>query len=116
MLAVRDLRKVAWRRRHAHQHYTGYLTLTDETIRLSGRESATGIDVALSIPHQAINSVRIGTTADDQLAGEPAIVLEVADGEPILLQPIDSGRLEISSLARRLASAAKPPTFRAAAG
>jgi hypothetical protein len=115
MLAVRDLRRVAWRRRHAHQHYAGYLTLTDDTIRLSGRESATGIDVALSIPHQAINSVRIGTTADDQLAGEPAVVLEVADGAPILIRPIDTGRFEIDALARRLASAVEPMRPRAAA-
>jgi hypothetical protein len=116
MLAVRDLRKVAWRRRHAHQHYAGYLTLTDETIRLSGRESATGIDVALSIPHEAIGSARIGTTLEDELEGEQAVVLEVADGEPILVRPIGTGKREIQALARRLASAIEPSTYRATAG
>jgi hypothetical protein len=110
MLAVRDLRKVAWRRRHAHQHYAGYLTLTDELIRLSGRESATGIDVALSIPHEAIGSARIGT---DELTGEPAVVLEVADGEPILIRPIGTGPLELDVLARKLASTVEPSTYRA---
>jgi hypothetical protein len=113
MLAVRDLRKVAWRRRYARQHYAGYLALTDETIRLSGRESATGIDVALSIPCGAIGSARIGS---DELAGEPAVVLEVADGEPILIRPIGTGLLEIDTLARRLASAIGPSAARAAAG
>ena len=113
MLAVRDLRKVAWRRRYAHQHYAGYLTLTDEAIRLSGRESATGIDVALSIPHTAIGSAVIGT---DELADEPAVVLEVADGEPILIRPIGTGPLEIDTLVRRLACALEPSTYRATVG
>ena len=116
MLAVRDLRQVAWRRRHAHQHYAGYLTLTDEAIRLSGRESATGIDVALSIPHRAVDRIRIGTEPDDCLVGEPAIVLELADQAPILLRPIGTGRFDLDALARKLSAAVAPPTLRATAG
>jgi hypothetical protein len=73
------------------------------------RPPSTGIDAALSIPHEAIGSVRIGTSPDDQLGGQPTVVVEVADGEPILIRPIGTGRLEIDTLARRLSAAAKSP-------
>jgi hypothetical protein len=57
MLGVRDTRRVTWRRQHASQHYLGYVTVTDQGVRLAGREHETGIDVSLSIPHDAIRDL-----------------------------------------------------------
>jgi hypothetical protein len=105
MLALIDLRKVAWRRAGATTHYLGYMALGDESIRLSGRESGTGIDVGLSIPHGAIRSVHIGSGDEEQLVGEPAIVLELADRVPIFVRPVGTGALDTETLGRRLAAA-----------
>jgi hypothetical protein len=108
MLEIRDLRKVGWRRLHAQQHYLGYLTLTDQAVRLSGHEQATGIDVTLSIPPAAIDRVRIGH-ADERVAGERAIVLELVASEAVLVAPEDSTAADVDRLARRLAAAVHPP-------
>src|SRR6476660_6026214 len=109
MLNVRDLRQVAWRRRHAHKHYVGHIALTDEAVRLSGRETGTGIVAALSIPPTAIRGVRIGEGPNEQIVGERAIVLELDDDEPIYVRPVGTGVLELETLTRRLAAVAQPP-------
>src|SRR4051794_29990959 len=96
MLNVNDLRKVTWRRRSAAQRYDGYLVVTDQFVRLLGREEATGIDASLSIPHSAINSVEAGADGE--------IVLDVADGMPILVHAA-GGELAVAKLARRLVAA-----------
>jgi hypothetical protein len=97
MLTVNELRKVTWRRRSAEQSYVGYVVVTDQFVRLLGREDATGIDASLSIPHSAITGVHDG---DD---GE--LVLEVADGIPILLHAA-GGAPALVTLARRLVASA----------
>jgi hypothetical protein len=102
MLAIRELRKVAWHRVHVRRPYVGYLTLTDDIVRLAGREEETGIDVALSIPLTAIDRVRVA--ADACLDAERSIVLDLADGEPIRVVPLDGTRAEVERLARRLAA------------
>jgi hypothetical protein len=96
MLNVNDVRKVAWRRQSAPQRYEGYAVVTDEVLRLAGREEATGIDASLSIPHAAIRAVR---ATDDG-----ALVLDVADGIPIVVHPA-GGSLALATLARRLSAA-----------
>jgi len=109
MLGVRDLRRVAWRRLSAPQHYIGYVTITDDVIRLSGREEPTGIDVALSIPCAAVRHTHIGTLPEEQLAGESTLVLDVADGVPIVVRPIGIGELQLESLARKLRAVVVTP-------
>ena len=99
MLAIRELRKVAWRGPRARDRYLGYLALTDEAVRLSGRDESTSVDVALSIPHAALRAIR---------ASERTIVLELADGE-IAVTPVDGSSAEVERLAHRLA-AAEPPS------
>ncbi len=102
MLGVRDVRRVAWRRLHAPHHYLGYLTITDELISLSGREEPTGIGVSLSIPCAAVTRTHTGTLPEEQLAGESTVVLEVADGVPIVVRPVGTNDVGLESLARKL--------------
>jgi len=104
MLGVRDVRRVAWRRLHAPQHYLGYLTITDDVIGLSGREEPTGIGVSMSIPRNALTRMHSGTLPEEQLAGESTVVLEVADGVPIVVRPVGTNDLGLESLARKLRS------------
>jgi hypothetical protein len=106
MLNVHELRKIVWRRRSAAQEYDGYIVVLDDGIRLLGREQATGIDAALTIPWRAISQVRID---------EDTIVLDVADGVPILLRPF-GGEAALGRLARKLAAALEPPRAHARAG
>jgi len=102
MLGVRDTRRVAWRRQHAQRHYVGYVTVTEDTVRLAGREQATGIDVALSIPHTAIRKIRVAQNASESLVGEPTVVLELDDEEPIYVRPLGSSPLDLDGFARKL--------------
>ncbi len=99
MLAIRELRKVAWRGPRARDRYLGYLALTDEAVRLSGRDESTSVDIALSIPHTALRAIR---------ASEGTIVLELADGE-LVVTPVDGSTAEVERLAHRLAATAEPP-------
>lgn len=86
------MRKVAWQGPRARDQYLGYLALTDEAVRLSGRDESTGVEVALSIPHGALGGIRTrGGT----------IVLELLDGE-IEVAPVDSSPAEVDRLAHRL--------------
>jgi hypothetical protein len=102
MLGVHDTRRVAWRRQHAQRHYVGYVTVTDDTVRLAGREQATGIDVALSIPHTAVRRVRVAKNGSEEVVGERSVVLELSDDEPIYVRPLDTGSLDLDSFARKL--------------
>ena len=102
MLGVHDARRVAWRRQHAQRHYVGYVTVTEDTVRLAGREQATGIDVALSIPHTAIRKIRVARNAREEVVGERSVVLELCDDEPIFVRPLDTGSLDLDGFARKL--------------
>ncbi len=103
MLGVRDARRVAWRRQHAQRHYVGYVTVTEANIRLAGREQATGIDVALTIPHTAIREVRVGTKETEMVDGSLTVILELRDEEPIYVRPVgDGGPLDLDGFARKL--------------
>jgi len=102
MLGIRDTRRVTWRRQHATQHYVGYVTVTDDSVRLAGREHATGIDVSLSIPHGAIRKVRVARDDGEQVVGERSVVLELCDDEPIYVRPLSTGPLDLDSFARKL--------------
>ncbi len=102
MLGIREARRVAWRRRHAPQHYVGYVTVTDAGVRLAGTEHHTGIDAALTIPYGAICRVRIGSCDGEEVVGERSVVLELEEDEPILVRPLTTGPLDLDGFARRL--------------
>ena len=102
MLGVRDTRRVTWRRRYAHSHYVGYVTVNDRNLRLAGSEHATGIDVALTIPYGAIRKIRVGRDPCEEVVGERSVVLELADNDPIYVRPVSTGRTDLRDFARRL--------------
>jgi hypothetical protein len=102
MLGVRDTRRVTWRRQHASQHYLGYVTVTDQGVRLAGREHETGIDVSLSIPHDAIRKIRIALNDGEEVVGERSVVLELRDDAPIYVRPVSTGPLDLDGFARKL--------------
>jgi hypothetical protein len=104
MLGARHASRVVWRRRHATRHYVGYVLVTDKLVRLAGNEQDTAIHAVLSIPPQAIEVVRVGQTPDEHIVGEPAVVIELTDDDPIYLRPITTGALGLDELARKLAS------------
>lgn len=102
MLGVHHSERIVWRRRHASRHYLGYVIVGDDTVRLAGDEQDTRIHAVLSIPRQAIGEAHVGRNTRDLVAGEPAVVLELADEDPILLRPIRTGSLALNDLARKL--------------
>ena len=105
MLGVRHTGRVVWRRRHASRHYVGYVLVGDDAVRLAGNEQDTGIYAVLSIPQEAIEEARVGRGPREQVVGEQAVVLELADDDPIYLRPIGIGPLGLDDLARKLSFA-----------
>jgi hypothetical protein len=104
MLGVRDTRRVAWRRRHAHSFYVGYITVSDDSLRLAGEEHGTGIDVALTIPYRAVRDIRVGRDSYEEVVGGQSVVLELADNDPIYLRPVNGGEADLHNFARKLAA------------
>lgn len=94
--------RVAWRRRHTPHHYVGTLATTDAGFRLDGREPATGIELSLSIPFSEIEEVRASDGSVDLLAGEPAVVLQLAGSEPVLVGEVGQRPQKAQELARKL--------------
>jgi len=104
ILGARHTGRVVWRRRHATRHYIGYVLVTDDLLRLAGDEQDTAIHAVLSIPPSAVERVRVGHTQDEHIVGEPAVVIELSDDDPIYLRPITTGALGLEELARKLSS------------
>jgi hypothetical protein len=102
MLGIHDTRRVAWRRQHASRHYVGYVTVTETSVRLAGRENATGIDASLSIPYDAIRRVRVARDSGEEVVGERSVVLELRADEPIYVRPVCTGPLDLEEFARKL--------------
>jgi hypothetical protein len=103
MLGIDEVRQATWRREGAATAYAGYVAVTADAVRLQGSGAATGIDVALRIPHAAIERVRV--------EGD-AVVLELSDGAPLRVVPAGRGA---AALAGRLVRASRPTGARAPA-
>jgi hypothetical protein len=104
MLGIRDTRRVAWRRQHALRHYVGYVTVTEKGVRLAGHEDATGIDIALSVPYDAIRKVRVARAAGEEVVGGPSVALELHEDEPIFVRPLSVRAADLDGFARKLRS------------
>ena len=73
---------------------------------MAGDEDETGIHaVALDPPDGDPGDSR-RTGASEQVVGEQAVVIELADHDPIFLRPIGTGPLSLDDLARKLSFAA----------
>ncbi len=94
--------KVAWRRRNVRDHYVGRLAAGGGAVRLVGREPGAGIEVALTIPFQEIDDVRLSESLDETLAGEACVVVEPVHSAPILVREVGTGQLHTAELAARL--------------
>jgi len=95
-------KRIAWRRRNVPHHYIGALLSFGAGIRLVGREPATGIELALSIPFEEIEDVRASAAPDDELVGGQSVVLDLAEADAVLLREIGGGPLGTAELAARL--------------
>jgi len=100
-----SVNRVIWRRRGVSRHYIGSLYASPLGIRLTGRDPATGIAVTLSIPSGEVERVRVGETPDEEVAGEPGVVVELAESAPILLREIGLAVGHVCGLSRRLLEA-----------
>jgi hypothetical protein len=94
--------KIAWRRNGVREQFVGRLRAAGEGIRLAGRDPVSGVQVALSIPPDELERVRVSSTGDELLAGEPCVVLELAGSQAIFLREVGAGPLRVHVLARSL--------------
>ena len=95
--------KVVWRRSGVLRNFVGSLRVGDAGIRLSGRDPASGVEVALSIPPGEVSNVRVSATGEE-VEGQQCIVLELVESEAIFLREVGVGPLNVQLLARRLAA------------
>jgi hypothetical protein len=93
--------RIAWRRLHAAHDYVGTLATTEAGVRLDGREPSSGIELSLSIPFSEIEGVS-ASNGSCGIAGESAVVLELAGSEPVLVREVGPGPQATEQLVRRL--------------
>ncbi len=108
--------KIAWCRNGVRTYFVGALRAGDEGIHLTGRDPSSGIDLALSIPLAEVERVRVSSSGDELLAGEPCVVLELTESEPIFLRQVGVGPLQVHVLARRLGALTQAPPLLAQGG
>jgi hypothetical protein len=89
--------QIAWRRRGGRNDYVGSLRAGEDGIRLTGRDSESGLDVALSIPPSEVEYVHVYGANGDSF-----VVLELARAEPILVRHIGPGSVQSQLLGRKL--------------
>jgi hypothetical protein len=104
MFEIREMRRVGWLRRSGRYHCVGSLMLTDQALRLNGREAAGDLAASLTIPLTSIRAVRPSASEAEQLAGERSIVIELSDGDAVFLRPVGTAHpnLRLVSLLGRL--------------
>ena len=98
------LDRIAWRRRGRRRQYVGALAAGEAGIRLTGRDTASGLEVSLAIPLEEIEGAHVSRTRAESLGGKRAVVIELADSDPILVREVDAGSWHVHALARRLAA------------
>jgi hypothetical protein len=102
------IEKVAWSRRGVHNDFVGSLRAGYDGIRLTGRDPHSGLDVALSIPPGEVEEVHVAP-ADQELAGDLYVVVELTGSEPIFLRRVGAGPVQAEVLARKLGALLRPP-------
>jgi hypothetical protein len=108
--------RVIWRRQGVRNHYVGALSAGEEGVRLTGRDTVAGVDVAFSIPLSEIDDVHVAGPGDELLAGERCVVLELAGSNAIFLRKAGAGPLHVHVLARSLGALVGAPQLLAQGG
>lgn len=104
-MTEQTVERIAWRRRGRRRQYVGALAAGDAGIRLTGREVSSGLEVSLAIPREEIEGAHVSRTRAESLGGQRAVVIELADSDPILVCEVGVGPSHVHALARRLAAA-----------
>ena len=110
-----DCSRIAWRRGDTGPTYVGSVSRGPEAIRLAGRDAILGIDVSLSVPLHEIEYVGVSDPSE-RSNGNPVVILDLADAEPIYLRPVGSTRLAVHLLARALSGLTAAPAALAEGG
>lgn len=106
--------RVAWRRLGMSRDYVGTLWLGEDGVRLVGREPESGIELALAIPFDEIEAVRVPPAGEERLGGDESVVLDLAGSGSLVLREISGGPSGRGKLVARLtrglarADAARP--------
>jgi hypothetical protein len=104
-LAVDTLiEKIAWHRRGIRTDFVGSLRAGYDGIRLTGRDPQTGLDLTLSIPPAEVEEVHVSSAN-----GDLQVVVELVDGEPIILHTAGARPFQAQLLARKLDALLQPP-------
>jgi hypothetical protein len=64
----------------------GKLELLPRSVRLDGLAGSK--QIALEVPYADLDAVRTGRTASDRLNGQPTLVLERRDAEPVVIAAV----------------------------
>jgi len=96
---------VVWRRLTVSSPFVGDADVSSTTLRLVGREPVSGIEVSLAIPFSEIERVRTSRSAEEELGGEPSVVLELAESDPVCLRAAGTRSTLPVRLARTLGRA-----------
>ena len=96
--------RIGWCRADAHHRYVGAVWAAQDRIRLVGRDSTLGIDVALAIPASEIEHVGVDLGRPEPSLGEPCIVITLAKSAPILVWDVGGDHLPLDGIAARLAA------------
>lgn len=107
---------VVWRRLTVSSPYVGDADVSGTALQLSGREPVSGIEVSLAIPFTEIECVRASRTAEEELGGEPSVVLELTESEPVCLRSAGRRSLLPGPLVRMLRRAMTTQSRRAGMG
>jgi hypothetical protein len=97
--------RIAWHRGKRGPTYIGGVSCSGDAIRLTGRDPALGIEVALSIPIGEVEQIEI---AEEASGSKEFVLLRLSDSEPIHLRPVRGGSLDVQRLARAIGSTSAP--------
>jgi hypothetical protein len=91
-----------WKRIGVAPHYTGWLRIDPERLRLAGYEQGTTIFTTMWIPFEDVESVRLSDGREETIEGVPGVVLELVDQRPLLVRAHehDADREELRRLLR----------------
>lgn len=107
---------VVWRRLTVSSPYIGNADFSGTALQLSGREPVSGVEVSLAIPFTEIECVRTSRTAEEELGGEPSVVLELTESEPVCLRAAGRRSMLPTRLARMLGRAMSTQSRRVGMG